>query len=152
MRISRINSCILKIKNISCIKSLQGLLNVNFDTECEMLGPRIKNSLKINFWLNNFWQQQLQHNNIQCGHFTVHYLTLMLTEKLEIQTYLCFALRKNLGSYLTKLRVSAYQLCVEIGRYCNPAIPSYRENRFCFHCKNIAEDEKHYFFNWLSSV
>ena len=29
---------------------------------------------------------------------------------------------------------------METGRYCNPAIP--RENRFCFHCKNIVEDEK----------
>ena len=26
---------------LSCIKSLQGLLNVNFDTECKMLGPRL---------------------------------------------------------------------------------------------------------------
>ena len=31
---------------------------------------------------------------------------------------------------------------VETGRYCNPSIP--RENRFCFHCKNIVEDEKHF--------
>ena len=29
---------------------------------------------------------------------------------------------------------------VETGRYCNPAIP--RETRFCFHCKNIVEDDK----------
>ena len=59
-------------------------------------------------------------------------------KKLEIQTYLCFALRKNLGSYLTKLRVSAYQLCVEIGRYCNPAIPR----------ENIVEDEKHFLLDF----
>ena len=45
-------------------------------------------------------------------------------------------------SYLTKLRISAHQLYVETGRYCNPSIP--RENRFCFHCKNIVEDEKHF--------
>ena len=31
---------------------------------------------------------------------------------------------------------------VETGRLCNPSIP--RENRFCFHCKNIVEDEKHF--------
>ena len=31
---------------------------------------------------------------------------------------------------------------LETGRYCNPFIP--RENRFCFHCKNIVEDEKHF--------
>ena len=49
---------------------------------------------------------------------------------------------KNLVSYLTKLRISAQQLYVETGRYCDPAIP--RENRFCFHCKNNVEDEKHF--------
>ena len=43
---------------------------------------------------------------------------------------------------LTKLRISAHQLYVETGRYCNPVIP--RENKFCFHCKNIVEDEKHF--------
>ena len=31
---------------------------------------------------------------------------------------------------------------VETGRYCNPIIP--RENRFCFHCKTIFEDEIHF--------
>ena len=29
---------------LSCIKSLQGLLNVNFDRECKMLGPRLVNN------------------------------------------------------------------------------------------------------------
>ena len=28
---------------LSCIKSLQRLLNVNFDTECKILGSRLKN-------------------------------------------------------------------------------------------------------------
>ena len=49
------------------------------------------------------------------------------------------ALPKNL---VTKLRISAHQLYVETGKYCNPAISS--ENRFCFHCKNIVEYEKHF--------
>ena len=36
------------------------LLNVNFDTECKMLGPRLE---KCFF----FTKLQLQDNNIQCG-------------------------------------------------------------------------------------
>ena len=55
---------------------------------------------------------------------------------------LCLPLPKNLVSYLTKLRISAHQLYVETGRYCNPSIP--RENKFCFHCKNIVEDGNHF--------
>ena len=43
---------------------------------------------------------------------------------------------------MTKLRISAHQLYVETGRYCNPSIP--RENRFCFYSKNFVEDEKHF--------
>ena len=37
---------------LSCVTALQKLLNVNFDTECKMLGPGPKNTLKINFSLN----------------------------------------------------------------------------------------------------
>ena len=38
--------------------------------------------------------------------------------------------------------VAKYQLYIETGRYCNPVIP--RENRLCFHCKNIVEDAKQF--------
>ena len=40
--------------------------------------------------------------------------------------------------------LSAHQLYVETGWYCNPSIP--RENRFYFHCKNVVEDEKHFLY------
>ena len=67
-------------------------------------------------------------------------LLICKIKKLEIQPYLCLPLPKNLVSYLTKLRISAHQLYVETSRYCrycNPPIP--RENRFCFHWKNILD-------------
>ena len=94
---------------LSCIKSLQGLLNVNFDTECKMLRPRLEKFFEDKFF----------------------------TELLFPKNWFLMV------SYLTKLRISAHQLYVETGRYCNPAI--LREKRFCFHCKNIVEDDKHFF-------
>ena len=35
---------------LSCIKSLQRLLNVNFDTECKMLGPRLEKFFEDKFF------------------------------------------------------------------------------------------------------
>ena len=49
---------------LSCIKSLQRLLNVNFDTECKMLGSRLEKFFEDKF----FTELQLQQNNVQCGH------------------------------------------------------------------------------------
>ena len=124
---------------LSCIKSLQRLLNVNLDTECKMLGSRLEKFFEDNF----FTELQLQQNNVQCGKLSF-YSTLFNYDikKLEIQPYLCLPLPKNLVSYLNKLRISAHQLYVETGRYCNLFIP--RENRFCFYSKNFVEDEKHF--------
>ena len=58
---------------LSCIKSLQRLLNVNFDTECKMLGSRLKNSLiKIIFFINyNF-------SKIQCGKLSFYSTNLTM--------------------------------------------------------------------------
>ena len=58
---------------LSCIKSLR---NVNFDTECKMLGPRLEKFFEENFSLNfNFNMIILSVAN---SHFTV---------LMEIQTY-----------------------------------------------------------------
>ena len=78
---------------ISCIKSLQRVLNVNVDTECKMLGARLENSLKI----ISFTELQLKHNNIKCGKLSF-YSTLFIYDikKLEIQPYyICLPLPKN---------------------------------------------------------
>ena len=48
---------------LSCIKSFQRLFNVNFDTECKMLGPRLEKFFEDKF----FTELQLQQNNVQCG-------------------------------------------------------------------------------------
>ena len=50
---------------LSCIKSLQRLLNVNFDTECKMLGSRLEKFFEDKFFTDEL---QLQQNNVQCGH------------------------------------------------------------------------------------
>ena len=64
--------------------------------------------------------------------------------KLEIQPYLNFSISKNLRSFLTRLRISAHKLQIEVGRYCNSIIP--RDERFCINCKNVVEDEHHFLF------
>ena len=58
--------------------------------------------------------------SVVSSHFTLFNYNI---KKLEIQPYLCLPLPKNLVFYLTKLRISAHQLYVETGRYCNPSIP-----------------------------
>ena len=68
----------LCIENKKMLASLQRLLNVNFDTECKMLGSYLdlKKSLKINFLLNyNFSKIMF---SVVSSHFTVHYLTMIL--------------------------------------------------------------------------
>ena len=60
------------IKNIKCyiLKEqsffhilLYRLLNVNFDTECKVLGSRLEKFFQDKF----FTELQLQQNNVQCG-------------------------------------------------------------------------------------
>ena len=64
--------------------------------------------------------------------------------KLEIQPYLNFSISKMLRSFLTKLRISAHKLQIEVGRYCNPIIP--RDERYCISCQTVVEDEHHFLF------
>ena len=101
------------------------------NVRCLVLG--LKNSLKIIF----FTKLQLQHNNVQCGKLSFNSTSF----KYDINYIYAFQFLRTV-SYLTKLRISVHPLYVETGRYCNSAIP--RANRFCFHCKNILEDEKHF--------
>ena len=50
------------------------------------------------------------------------------------------ALAKELGSLLTKLRISAHFLAIETGRYNNTP----KEHRFCKHCPTSVENEYHF--------
>ena len=74
------------------------LLNVNLDTECKMLGPRLEKFFEDKF----FTELQLQRNNIQCGKLSFYIILFTYNiKKLEILPYLCLSLPKNLVSYLT---------------------------------------------------
>ena len=56
--------------------ALQRLLNVNFDTECKMLGPTLEKFFEYRFLLNyNF---SIMILSVASSHFTVHNLTMML--------------------------------------------------------------------------
>ena len=62
---------------LSCIKSFQRLLNVNFDTECKMLGSRLEKFFADIFFLLNY-NFSIIIFSVVSSHFTVHYLTLIL--------------------------------------------------------------------------
>ena len=82
---------------LSCIKSLQRLLNVIFDTEYKMLGSRLEKFFEDKF----LTELQLQQNKVQCGKLSF-FSTLFNYDikKLEIQPYLCLPLLKNLVFFL----------------------------------------------------
>ena len=73
------------------------------------------------------------------SHFTVHYLTMILRNQKFNHIYAFH----SLVSYLTKLRISAHQLYVELVDIVT--LPFLEKKRFCFHCKHIVEDEKHFY-------
>lgn len=57
--------------------------NVNFDTKCKMLSPRLQNSLKI------FFLTELQHINTRCLKFSIYSKIFNHdVQKLEIQQVL----------------------------------------------------------------
>lgn len=91
-------------------------------------------------------EPNLQHNNTECAKLSF-YSTLFNydVKNLDIQPFLCLPLPKNLVSYLAKVRINAHKLHFETCRYCYPAIP--RENRCCFHYKNIVDDENIFLLN-----
>ena len=50
---------------------------------------------------------------------------------------------KYVRSLLTKLKLSAYSLAIENGRYCKPTIPA--NERFCKACKDKGCSDEHIF-------
>lgn len=78
----------------------------------------------------------------QTGKLSFYSTILKTTNIIQIQNYLTLPISKDLRLHLSRLRISAHQLYIETGRYCKPPIP--RENRYCYSCKNLIEDESHF--------
>ena len=45
-------------------------------------------------------------------------------QQFQIQMYLSFGINKHLRSFLSKIRLSAYSLAIETGRYGRPPVPA----------------------------
>lgn len=71
------------------------------------------------------------------------YSKIVNQNEYELQHQLKLPLKKCDRSVITKLRISAHLLFIEIGRYSKPPIP--REKRLCNFCKLFVEDEKHFY-------
>ena len=67
-----------------------------------------------------------------------------ICKDFELQKYLNFEIAKDLRCLLTRIRIGAHSLAIEIGRYSKPKIPS--NQRFCMFCKDKVEDEVHFLF------
>ena len=64
----------------------------------------------------------------------------MFKEKFEFESYLDDIRNDNLRIYLTRFRISAHSLAIELGRYNNTE----RDNRLCIFCnQNCIESEYH---------
>ena len=85
-----------------------------------------------------------QLNKISCSRSGKLYFYSNILNRVDykLQDYLKFPLKKHERSQLTKLRISAHSLFIETGRYCKPIIP--KEKRFCYNCKLLVENEKHF--------
>ena len=64
-----------------------------------------------------------------------------ICEDFGLQTYLKLGLPKSQVRYITKLRISAHRLQIEVGRYSRPKIQ--RQDRVCKSC-DVLEDELHF--------
>ncbi len=64
-----------------------------------------------------------------------------ICENCGLQTYLKLGLPRSKVRNLTKLRISAHKLQIEVGRYARPKI--LRQNRLCSSCSVVA-DESHF--------
>ena len=72
------------------------------------------------------------------------YFYSQIINDYELQSYLKHPIKKSLRSSLTRLRISAHALEIEIGRYSRPPKP--KEDRLCFYCKTLVEDELHFIY------
>ena len=61
-----------------------------------------------------------------------------------MEKYLLSQMEWKIKSRLTQLRISSHSLYIEAGCYNRPKLS--REKRFCFSCKDVIEDEKHFLF------
>ena len=95
-----------------------------------------------NFYIKNV---NMQLQNIEFSKRGKLLFYSQIRKNYELQGYLKFPINKSVRSKLTKLRISAHPLEIEIGRYSKPCIP--KESRFCHFCKTIVEDEIHFIYD-----
>ena len=69
-------------------------------------------------------------------------------DTVKYEKYLCEIRNRKHRVFMTKLRLSDHCLTIEEGRHKRPVIP--RQERFCPHCPNIVESEKHFLINCIA--
>ena len=128
------------------IKSCPSMTN-SLSTIIKMIGL---SSLEISYKtfsdkLRNYYENKIsnQFDNIkQSNSGKLVFYSQIYNYDFKLQEYLKFTLPKTCRSLLSKLRLSAHPLNIEVGRYCIPPIP--RSDRFCKFCLNEVEDEQHF--------
>ena len=104
-----------------------------------------KNTLRTRYedtWFRKLWEKKKDKTGKQkvAGKLTTY---RKFKKHFEMESYLLFPSRKY-RIQATRLRISAHQLQVEIGRHTKPKTP--KEDRLCTRCKdNKVEDEIHLF-------
>ena len=95
-----------------------------------------------NFYIKNV---NLQLQNIEFSKCGKLLFFSQIRKNYELQDYLKYPINKAIRSKLTKLRISAHPLEIEVGRYSKPCIP--KESRFCHYCKTVVESEIHFIYD-----
>ena len=93
--------------------------------------------------LKNYYNKNvnLQLQNIEFSNSGKLLCYSQIRKNYELQDYLKFLINKAVRSKLTKLRISAHPLEIEMGRYSKPCIP--KKSCFCYFCKPVVENEIH---------
>ena len=81
------------------------------------------------------WKEKLG-NSTKCDTYR------LFKDTMKFENYLHHKNRKERVA-MTKLRISDHKLMIEQGRHTRPITT--REERFCYMCKTVVEDECHYF-------
>ena len=134
--------------NVDCwynrVAKLKTLFNVpmfNNGTNPDLVGKRVQKLIESKFSI--FWKREINRVKLVPGSNSDHnklrfYNTLK--SSFTIEPYLTLVENRNQRSWLSRIRISAHRLRIEIGRYTQPVTPV--SERLCLYCSSDSIDNE----------
>ena len=128
---------------VSKLKTFLQIPNFNGRSSPDSIGKNISNIIESKFSL--FWKHEINKekpgSNDNVDHNKLRfYKTFKST--FDIEPYLESVKNRNQRAWLSRIRISAHRLRIEVGRYTQPVTPI--NERVCLYCDTLSIDNEYH--------